>query len=326
MEGLCTLCLTAVTLVGFRVYLMGNKPPEFAPADNPASDADSVLTRVLTFNYLPFVNLWLLFCPYLLSFDWSMDAVPLVERVTDIRNLCTLSMYLTVCYAVWHIINNLHVVDGCTKQFYSNGHVTRKTSKASRGNGVCNNMFSSSHPTSPFMVGSTRRRIRRSSCSSTESDEFCSTHGGEDAIMKKRHDTHIILLSLAFLIVPFVPATNLFFYVGFVVAERVLYIPSMGFCLLVGHGVEMIYTRCRRKPWRKHVLVLWVIGLLAAYSVRTMIRNRDWVSEEQLYKSGITVNPAKGEEKIRDDRCNGEKNWNLSGVIFLYTKYVVLFN
>ncbi len=45
-----------------------------------------------------------------------------------------------------------------------------------------------------------------------------------------------LLLALAWTLIPFLPASNLFFPVGFVVAERVLYIPSMGFCLLVALG------------------------------------------------------------------------------------------
>lgn len=34
-----------------------------------------------------------------------------------------------------------------------------------------------------------------------------------------------VLVGLSFLVFPFVPASNLFFTVGFVVAERVLYMP-----------------------------------------------------------------------------------------------------
>ena len=45
-----------------------------------------------------------------------------------------------------------------------------------------------------------------------------------------------VLLALALLVIPFLPATNLFFSVGFVVAERIIYIPSAGFCLLVTEG------------------------------------------------------------------------------------------
>lgn len=39
---------------------------------------------------------------------------------------------------------------------------------------------------------------------------------------------------------PFLPASNLFFRVGFVVAERVLYLPSMGFCMLIVIGLKQL--------------------------------------------------------------------------------------
>ncbi|KAG8148266.1 putative Transmembrane and tetratricopeptide repeat containing 3 protein [Naja naja] len=41
-----------------------------------------------------------------------------------------------------------------------------------------------------------------------------------------------MLDALCLIVLPFIPASNLFFPVGFVVAERVLYVPSMGFCML----------------------------------------------------------------------------------------------
>ena len=48
------------------------------------------------------------------------------------------------------------------------------------------------------------------------------------------------MTALSLLILPFLPATNIFFHVGFVLAERVLYLPSMGFCLLVAIGIILI--------------------------------------------------------------------------------------
>uniref|UniRef100_A0A182K0H8 DUF1736 domain-containing protein n=1 Tax=Anopheles christyi TaxID=43041 RepID=A0A182K0H8_9DIPT len=47
-----------------------------------------------------------------------------------------------------------------------------------------------------------------------------------------------LLMSVALLALPFLPASNLLFYVGFVVAERILYLPSVGYCLLVGLGAS----------------------------------------------------------------------------------------
>lgn len=50
----------------------------------------------------------------------------------------------------------------------------------------------------------------------------------------------VFLQALCLMVLPFIPASNLFFPVGFVVAERVLYVPSMGFCVLVAHGFKIV--------------------------------------------------------------------------------------
>lgn len=52
----------------------------------------------------------------------------------------------------------------------------------------------------------------------------------------------LTMMGLALLVFPFLPASNLFFPVGFVLAERILYIPSMGFCLLVALGISKLNT------------------------------------------------------------------------------------
>jgi len=121
-------------------------------------------------------------------------------------------------------------------------------------------------------------------------------HCGDDDVggLRSKHLSrrgHALLLALALLVLPFIPATNLFFYVGFVVAERVLYIPSTGYCLLL----SVALTRCvtRRTP-RYCALTLLVTSLAA----RTFVRNADWLNEEALYRSGIGVNPAKGQSCI----------------------------
>ncbi len=49
--------------------------------------------------------------------------------------------------------------------------------------------------------------------------------------------------SLCFLVLPFIPASNLFFPVGFVVAERVLYVPSIGYCMLFAVGYSILEQR-----------------------------------------------------------------------------------
>ncbi|KAM9327505.1 protein O-mannosyl-transferase TMTC1 isoform 1-T1 [Pholidichthys leucotaenia] len=98
-----------------------------------------------------------------------------------------------------------------------------------------------------------------------------------------------VLVGMLFLVFPFIPATNLFFRVGFVVAERVLYMPSMGYCILVAHGLGRLCAVVGR--WGTTVLSLSVLMLLLLFSWKTVQQNTVWVSREALFRSGIQTLP-----------------------------------
>lgn len=110
------------------------------------------------------------------------------------------------------------------------------------------------------------------------------------SLLSRRHST---LLGLSLLILPFLPASNLFVYVGFVVAERVLYLPSAGFCLLLGVGLDRILAGAS-SCGRKRLVQIGLALTLVFSALRTIQRNGDWASEEQLYRSGLSISPAKG--------------------------------
>ena len=110
-----------------------------------------------------------------------------------------------------------------------------------------------------------------------------------------------LLLALSLMVFPFIPASNLFFPVGFVVAERILYIPSMGFCMLICHGWNSIletyalhYTiqhsvrKTVHELFGKLITFLLIITL-CAHSLRTIVRNEDWKNEYTLFASGLNV-------------------------------------
>ena len=105
-----------------------------------------------------------------------------------------------------------------------------------------------------------------------------------------------VLFAVSSLIVPFLPASNLFFPVGFVVAERVLYLPSMGFCMLVAIGCWHLITSLSRN---KHTLFNYFIKLslfylLAMHTAKTVVRNRAWLSSIDLFSSAISTYPNNG--------------------------------
>ncbi|XP_064073545.1 protein O-mannosyl-transferase Tmtc3 isoform X2 [Vanessa tameamea] len=104
------------------------------------------------------------------------------------------------------------------------------------------------------------------------------------AIHALRTRCSALSMGLALLVLPFLPASNLFFPVGFVVAERVLYMPSMGWCLLVAHGWRLVAKK------RAKLAAAALIFLLMAFSAKTYVRNWDWKTEYSIFASGLKVN------------------------------------
>ncbi|CAH2092208.1 unnamed protein product [Euphydryas editha] len=104
------------------------------------------------------------------------------------------------------------------------------------------------------------------------------------AIHALRTRSSALSMGLALLVLPFLPASNLFFPVGFVVAERVLYMPSMGWCLLVAHGWRLVAKK------RAKLAAAALIFLLVAFSAKTYVRNWDWKTEYSIFASGLKVN------------------------------------
>ncbi|XP_061389627.1 protein O-mannosyl-transferase Tmtc3 [Musca vetustissima] len=110
---------------------------------------------------------------------------------------------------------------------------------------------------------------------------------------KSLQHSRMLIMCLAWIILPFLPASNLFFPVGFVVAERILYMPSMGFCLLIAYGYERIKESLveTKSPQRwQFIWKLSLVALLLTHSAKTYQRNKDWINEYSLFMSGVHVN------------------------------------
>uniref|UniRef100_A0A8D1U565 dolichyl-phosphate-mannose--protein mannosyltransferase n=2 Tax=Sus scrofa TaxID=9823 RepID=A0A8D1U565_PIG len=98
----------------------------------------------------------------------------------------------------------------------------------------------------------------------------------------KRLEHREVLMGLLFLVFPFIPASNLFFRVGFVVAERVLYMPSMGYCILFVHGLSKLCTWLNRCG--ATTLSVSTVLLLLLFSWKTVKQNEIWLSRESLFR------------------------------------------
>lgn len=111
--------------------------------------------------------------------------------------------------------------------------------------------------------------------------------GKECSIVKQsiKNDVAAAALGLGWLGITFLPSSNLLFYVGFVVAERVLYLPSMGYSILAA----LVY----KYSWQKSRLVARaaLIALVLFLAVKTFQRNAAWHSDYTLHEVSATDNP-----------------------------------
>ncbi|KAG8438464.1 hypothetical protein GDO86_004871, partial [Hymenochirus boettgeri] len=135
----------------------------------------------------------------------------------------------------------------------------------------------------------------------------------------KKMDQKEVLLGLLLLVFPFVPASNLFFRVGFVVAERVLYMPSMGFCVLCVHGLKILQSWI--SPRQCHVLNLCLLTLLLFFSCKTMTQTECWRSRESLFRSGVQTLPHNA--KVHYNYANFLKDQNRRDEAILHYRTVL---
>jgi protein O-mannosyl-transferase len=98
--------------------------------------------------------------------------------------------------------------------------------------------------------------------------------------------TGFFLACFAFL--NFVPASNLFFSIGTIMADRLLYLPSLG---LLACLVLAIYALAERP--KIALLAPVVLGVIVGgFAVRTWIRNQDWQSELAIATHDVGVSPS----------------------------------
>jgi tetratricopeptide (TPR) repeat protein len=111
-----------------------------------------------------------------------------------------------------------------------------------------------------------------------------------------------------FAFLTFLPAANLLFPTGTIMAERVMYLPSLGIIAVLVTAAERLMAgvprqwqswgppadgpRIRLKPdAATFVLAAVTCGIVAALSARTWTRNRDWRDDVSLWTSAAAASP-----------------------------------
>ena len=225
---LIIVVFAAVTLLFIRLRLNGSDPPLFVESDNPASFSPHISTRFFTYIHLVVLNLWLLICPSRLCFDWSMGSIPLIQSASDIRNLW--SVLVAILLIIFLFTVGTYV---CLMILIGKG-----SSNMSTGFGSSLSSFKdvSTNKTAAESNGSSEELVSKGNAKQRRALQFKENHHPKH----KPGEKQLSLFAISLLVLPFLPASNFLFPVGFVLAERVLYLPSLGICLLVAIGIDKL--------------------------------------------------------------------------------------
>jgi tetratricopeptide (TPR) repeat protein len=110
----------------------------------------------------------------------------------------------------------------------------------------------------------------------------------------------IISFGILFYLITLAPVSNIFFLGGSSMAERFMYIPSFGFCLILAHllirvtkseKIALRYADLPRFFSTYSTLFLVLIGITALYSIKTISRNKDWKDTLTIFSRDIHVSP-----------------------------------
>jgi Tfp pilus assembly protein PilF len=81
------------------------------------------------------------------------------------------------------------------------------------------------------------------------------------------------------------PVANLFAPIGTIMAERLLYLPSVALCWLAGLAFARAWT------WRRALAIGAGCAILAAHAAVVIARNADWRSDEILFAATVRTAP-----------------------------------
>lgn len=290
--------------------------------------------QLATRFYLAAFNLKLMVNPTELSYDWSLEAIGLVKSALEFRFVVAVCLYfaLVLFLLIW-----------------ARKLITGYLSDTSFGISV------RPHPAADCRLQSKCKQLEAASSSSGDESETSvdtvrsSDSGFVDSTRAKFDDKtrrkivsprleppdeqedelDALGWSLIFLVVPYLPASNLFLTVGFLVAERTLYLPSFGFCmlasLLVGKVAAKVSTEkrivMREEAKLKKIMIgakfktIWppsyvtanlklIFPLLILGSLKTVRRNADWRDESSLFASNLVQSPVKSMANLASLKSN----------------------
>jgi protein O-mannosyl-transferase len=98
----------------------------------------------------------------------------------------------------------------------------------------------------------------------------------------------LLAIGIGWVFVALLPVMNIV-RIGVLMAERLVYLPSVGFCILAGLAAVLLVERAR--PERRGLLAAFAMALGALGVVKTWSRNADWRDGYALWRAEVRREP-----------------------------------
>ncbi len=100
----------------------------------------------------------------------------------------------------------------------------------------------------------------------------------------------VVGVGILWIFIALLPVLNII-PIGALMAERLLYLPSVGFCIAVGAGVALALDRIRGRPQLIWLAASAVVIVLLAFAAKTWTRNDDWRDGLTLWEAELRKEP-----------------------------------
>jgi tetratricopeptide (TPR) repeat protein len=102
----------------------------------------------------------------------------------------------------------------------------------------------------------------------------------------------ILAFGTAFFLITLLPVSNLLVNIGSFMNERFLFIPSIGFAIAAGYLSYTLLKKIQSKALFEYAFII----IVCLFSVKTIVRNRDWKDNFTLFTHDVKIseNSAKG--------------------------------
>ncbi|KAG7355636.1 DUF1736 domain containing protein [Nitzschia inconspicua] len=257
------LAIQTLLVVTLRYILNGETSPDFIEAQNPAGFAKDRFTRAFSVCWVYCLYIRDALWPYYLCPDWSGVSIDLIRSIKDPRAMAVVALWYMAAQSFWTMVIG--------------------------GN------FPSSSSTSAAAVSTKRdAAVDAGQKKKKKKNELSPDWWWNDATLRQ-----VNMSIWAFAFSPFLLSSNILVVVGLMKADRVIYLPLFGFCLLEAMLLEKfragaltmrtsIENRKELLFWAAHFFLMFQLFVFCG---RTHERNVAWSESLRLWEAAYTINP-----------------------------------